>query len=94
MTLTDYLTPLLDATTTLSQIQQHTRDYCANKGLNGIISREFLEQGKDLLEWHKDFEDIEEYVDCVHFKTFIYDRHQEQLGPLTRHQLIIDILKG
>ncbi len=72
---------------TVADIEQHTLDYCERHGIHGWVSyQNYHREPQDA--W-----DLREYVKTAHFRSWILELDLE-IPPLTRNQLLIDVLRG
>ena len=90
---------------TVADIQQHTRDFCRDRGIDGIETHpnigtayhyQTVEQtqhrtGRDIM--YENWE-VEDYVQTAQFKAYILECTELNIPQLTRNQLLIDVLKG
>tara|TARA_A100000172_G_scaffold81110_1_gene73010 strand:+ start:314 stop:634 length:321 start_codon:yes stop_codon:yes gene_type:complete len=89
---------------TVADIQQHTLDFCRDRGIDGIETHPYgpafhyqtvehtqHRTGRDIMyeSW-----EVEDYVSTAQFKAYILECTELEIPKLTRNQLLIDVLKG
>jgi len=86
---------------TVQDIQQHTLDFCRDRGIDGIETHphgpafhyqttiDTQHRTADDVSW-----EIEDYVSTAQFKAYILECTELEIPKLTRNQLLIDVLKG
>ena len=89
------------STATIQDIQQHTQDFCEDRGIDGIqphphgvayhyqTTIDTQHRTADDVSW-----EVADYVQTAQFKSYILECSELKLPTLTRNQLLIDVLKG
>jgi len=89
------------STATIQDIQQHTQDFCEDRGIDGIqphphgvaylyqTTIDTQHRTADDVSW-----EVSDYVQTAQFKSYILECEELNLPTLTRDLLLIDVLKG